>query len=96
MSKPAARIGDMNSGHGCFMPTSLIMGSPTVLINGIPASRLGDQFATHCCPFNGCHNDAVTMGSTTVLINGMPSARVGDDAMGALITTGSTNVLIGG
>jgi uncharacterized Zn-binding protein involved in type VI secretion len=91
-----ARIGDSNSGHDLFPPTSLIEGSDNVLTNGIPTARIGDSFIVHCAPMEGCHSDVVTSGSGTVLVNGKPIARVGDSAMLATIIQGSDNVIAGG
>jgi uncharacterized Zn-binding protein involved in type VI secretion len=66
-------------------------GSPTVLINGMPAARAGDM-ATCAGP-----PDSIAMGSTTVLIGGAPAARIGDStAHGGSIVVGSANVMIGG
>jgi uncharacterized Zn-binding protein involved in type VI secretion len=96
MSKPAARQGDM---HTCPLVDVLkphvggpiIMGSPNVLIGGMPAARVGDPAA--CVgPM-----DVIAMGSGTVLINGQPAARMGDmTAHGGVITLGYGQVLIGG
>jgi uncharacterized Zn-binding protein involved in type VI secretion len=42
--KPAGRLGDAQSGHGCFPPTNCISGSGNVLTNKKPAMRVGDKF----------------------------------------------------
>jgi uncharacterized Zn-binding protein involved in type VI secretion len=95
---PAARVADM---HTCPMVNPngsphvggpvLPAGSPTVLINGMPAARIGDM-ATCAGP-----PDAIAAGSGTVLIGGAPAARLGDaTAHGGTIVAGSANVLIGG
>lgn len=66
-------------------------GSPTVLIGGMPAARVGDM-ATCVGP-----PDTIAMGSATVLIGGMPAARMGDStAHGGTIVLGCPTVLIGG
>lgn len=96
--KPAVRITDM---HTCPMINPggvphvggpvLPPGCPTVLINGLPAARLGDM-ATCAGP-----PDSIVSGSSTVMIGGMPAARLGDStAHGGLIAIGSATVLIGG
>ena len=86
---PAARITDMITSSATMgIPTPIIPpGSPTVLIGGLPAARLGDT----------CGADAIIMGSTTVLIGGMPAARIGDPTAsgGAIIPPGAPTVLIG-
>ena len=72
----AARLTDM---HTCPDSTGPVPhvggpidgpGQPTVLIEGLPASVLGDA-ATCVGP-----PDAVAMGSATVLIGGQPAARM--------------------
>jgi uncharacterized Zn-binding protein involved in type VI secretion len=95
---PAARIADM---HTCPMVNPngsphvggpvLPAGAATVLINGLPAARLGDM-ATCAGP-----PDVIAAGSGTVLIGGAPAARLGDaTAHGGTIVAGSANVMIGG
>jgi uncharacterized Zn-binding protein involved in type VI secretion len=96
--KPAARIMDM---HTCPMINPggvphvggpvLPPGFPTVLINGLPAARLGDMAICAGPP------DSIVSGSATVMIGGMPAARLGDStAHGGLIAIGSATVTIGG
>lgn len=94
---PAARVTDM---HTCPMFTGVVPhvggpvlppGAPTVLINGMPAARLGDMLTCSGPP------DTIVMGSSTVLIGGMPAARLGDStAHGGVIVAGSPTVIIGG
>ncbi|MGQ1785073.1 MULTISPECIES: PAAR domain-containing protein [unclassified Saccharicrinis] len=96
MGAPAARITDM---HTCPMVTGTVPhvggpvlppGSPTVLIGGMPAARVGDM-ATCVGP-----PDMIAMGSGTVMIGGMPAARMGDStAHGGVIVAGCPTVLIG-
>jgi uncharacterized Zn-binding protein involved in type VI secretion len=97
MGKPAARVGDMHSGHGCFPPTNAVVGSPNVKINGRQAMMVGGMYQTHCCPKKGCHPPIQSSGSGTVRINGRPASRLGDmTGCGAATISGSSNVLIGG
>lgn len=97
MGKPACRLGDIHSGHGCFPPTKAIMGSSNVVINGKPALRVGDQFVPHGCPLVPPHPVVAGKGSTTVFTNGKSAMRVGDKtACGCTMIVGSGNVLIGG
>lgn len=97
MGKPATRVGDMQSGHGCFPPTNAIKGTSNVFINGKPAMIVGGQYVTHCCPLPGCHPVILGSGSGTVSINGAPAGRIGDKiACGGSVITGSSNVFIGG
>jgi len=99
MSKPAARLTDM---HACPMQTPAVVpiphvggpiafqGAPTVLINGLPAARVGDVAICVGPP------DVIVAGSPTCLIAGMPAARMGDStAHGGSIVAGSPNVMIG-
>jgi len=99
MSKPAARMGDPTS-HGGVITG----GTPTVLICGQPAARLGDM---HTCPMvtPGVPpvphvGGPIVMGSATVLIGGQPAARMGDQATCTgppdVIAAGCPTVLIGG
>lgn len=92
----AARVGDM---HTCPLSSPnphvggpiLPPGCITVLIEGMPAARVGDMATCTGPP------DAIVKGSGTVMIGGMPAARMGDlTAHGGTITLGSFKVIIGG
>lgn len=94
---PAARITDM---HTCPMVNPgpvphvggpiLPPGSPSVLIGGMPAARVGDMAVCTGPP------DTIIQGSGTVLISGMPAARMGDaTAHGGVIVAGCPTVIIG-
>lgn len=66
-------------------------GSPTVLIGGMPALRVGDMLTCSGPP------DSVVKGSATVLVGGVPAARLGDStAHGGSIVAGCFTVMIGG
>jgi len=101
MGKPAARLGDIGSGHGChFPPTSAIEGSPNIFINDRPAVRKGHAYAQHGCV--GCpippppHSRKLAEGSPTVFFNDQPAGRIGDSIdCGGQAATGSPNVFIG-
>ena len=94
---PAARLLDM---HLCPMVTGIVPhvggpvtgpGCPTVLIQSMPAARLGDMMACVGPP------DTIVKGSATVMIGGMPAARLGDmGAHGGSIILGCFTVMIGG
>ncbi|NOZ02302.1 MAG: hypothetical protein GXP54_10495 [Deltaproteobacteria bacterium] len=103
----ASRIGDKSrcpaDAHGCpGCPHSVIgpavAGSPNVLINGIPALRVGDPgIHAACC---GPNTWTATAGSSTVFINGKAAHRVGDQdahcgGVGQMVD-GSPDVDIGG
>jgi uncharacterized Zn-binding protein involved in type VI secretion len=86
--KPAARVSDTNAcpvkGHG-HNPVSV--GSPDVVINNLPAARVGDS--------SSC-GDSISVGIASILINGQPVAHLGSaTAHGGAIITGSRNVLVG-
>ena len=88
MAHPAGRLSDLNAcplpGHGRNPTTS---GSVNVLINGLPALRVGDS--TAC-------GDAVTQGIGSIMVNGQPIAHLGSaTAHGGVIVSGSGDVLVG-
>jgi uncharacterized Zn-binding protein involved in type VI secretion len=74
VGSPAARLGDPTVHGG-----TIVVGLPTVLIGGQPASRIGDM---HVCPqVTGVvpHvGGPLVLGSFTVLTGGVPQSRVGD------------------
>ena len=82
--------------HPCVGPA--IIGSPDVMVNGMPAIRVGDQgLHAACC---GSNMWTAKMGSSTVKINNQKAHRMGDQdehcgGMGQMIE-GSTNVMTGG
>ena len=89
--QPAARLGDIDTGHPPAPPTPIITASGNVFINGRPAARKGDMLVPH-------HPGVriITEGSGSVLINGKPAARITDAInCGGKIIVGSGNVLIG-
>jgi uncharacterized Zn-binding protein involved in type VI secretion len=104
---PQGRVGDLAQApvdaHGCLAcPHPVIgpavVGSPDVLVNGLPAVRVGDM-GIHALCCNGNTWNA-QMGSATVRINGKPAHRMGDmtkhcGGVGKLIA-GSPDVLVGG
>ncbi|MCL2724717.1 MAG: PAAR domain-containing protein [Polyangiaceae bacterium] len=99
MGKPAARLGDNGSGHGCHhLATPAIEGSPDIFINGRPAVRKGHAYAPHDCP--RCkkpkHSRKLKEGSPTVFFNDQPAGRIGDAIdCGGKVVVGSPNVFIG-
>ena len=95
----AARVGDIGSAHGCFVPTPIISASNGVFINGQPAARQGDALAPHgggCSGKHGSHPRTIAGGSTGVWIDGKPAARLGDAIdCGGVIISASNDVIIG-
>jgi uncharacterized Zn-binding protein involved in type VI secretion len=104
---PQSRLTDMANvpadAHGCPLcphPATgpAIAGSPNVLVNSLPALRVGDR-GVHiaCCDGNTW---APTKGSSSVLINNIPAVRLGDTTghcggVGQMIG-GSPTVMTGG
>lgn len=88
----------ISTGHGCDTTTVTDVGSSTVLVNGYGVCRLGDSIKIHninsgasCIP----HTAYINSASSTVFANGIAIARKDDSADNGLITSGSTNVIIG-
>lgn len=92
----AARLTDMHicpmvSGTVPHVGGPIIGGAATVLINNMPAAKLGDS-----CTCTG-PPDIIIKGSATVMIENKPAARLGDmTAHGGSIVVGSPTVIIGG
>lgn len=79
-------------------PGLVATGCEQVLINRLPAARLGDDHLCLLPPLAGPHPpNKIVKGSASVLIGGRPAARIGDlTGCGAAISTGSPDVDIGG
>ena len=93
---PAAHIGSITTGHGCWPPTVVATGASTVIGSIAPLSRIGDIAIPHNCSPIGSHGLAVAIGSTTVITENMPAARIGDlMTCGDVIATGDTTIIIG-
>ena len=91
------RKGDSCTGHGCFPPRESTGGSGDVFVNGIHVHRLGDGWASHCCPGSGCHGGLLDAGSGTVSANGKQLGRIGDPvSCGSSVASGSGDVFAGG
>lgn len=89
----AATMFDATSHPGIIMG-----GASKVFINFLPAARVTDKHICLLPPTAGPHPPStILQGSTSVFIEGQPAARIGDKTgCGAVITTGSLDVLIGG
>ena len=104
---PQSKVGDKAfnpaDAHGCpVCPHPVqgpgVNGSPNVLVNNMPALRVGDP-GVHaaCCGPNSWN---VAQGSSTVFFNNIKAARIGDQTShcggsGNLIE-GSSDVMTGG
>ena len=93
MTRPVARIGDADIVH--CSPMVRAMGAPNVLVNGRPASCLGDLNTVHkfpagkkCLP----HAEPIFKGGPTVFCNGRPIGHIGDKTCTA-VALGSESVL---
>lgn len=96
----AARKGDKTTGpsNHPWMQAPAIEGSPNVIINGKPAVRVGDHFASHSLPFPPImpHDSVAAQGSKTVFVNGKALSRIGDQtSCSDIIAEGSPNVIVG-
>ncbi|MEC7986949.1 MAG: PAAR domain-containing protein [Myxococcota bacterium] len=104
---PQSKVGDKAlcpaDSHGkpcCAHPVQGpgVNGSPNVLVNNMPALRLGDPGVhSGCC---GPNTWNVSAGSATVFFNNIKAARIGDQTVhcggsGNLIE-GSSDVITGG
>ena len=106
MGRPVAVTGAAcTTGHGCDSVTTVLGGSPNVVVGNVGVLRQGDPLAAHTiqqtppllpqCINHPCQ--IVNTGSTTVFVNGIPIARVGDLVdIGGAITAGIPNVVAGG
>ena len=93
------------TGHGCDAVTTVLGGSPNVIVGNLGVLRQGDPLAVHTInqtppllpPCIDHPGQVVNTGSATVFVNGIPIARVGDLVdIGGSITVGIPNVLAGG
>lgn len=90
------RLGDIDSGHGCWPPRPNVQASINHMANGIGIHRQGDGWATHCCG-PSCHAGVAAQGSSTVFTNGKQRMRIGDPvSCGSTCAEGSPNVFAGG
>lgn len=96
----SSRVGDSIAPHGCWSGGAVSSGSSNVLVNGKPAARISDSGTPHgwiCPESNPPHGVVISGGSGSVFINGMSAARIGDaTGCGSMISSGSSNVLMGG
>src|SRR5882724_4026676 len=85
---PAARISDLTAHGG-----TVVVGCPTVVMDFLPASRIGDM---HVCPMVTVLVPHVggpfVLGSFTVIVGGVPQSRVTD----MLICVGPPDILVNG
>ncbi|AIU89458.1 type VI secretion system PAAR protein [Pectobacterium odoriferum] len=85
----AVKLGDSDTGHGSHPPTSVVAGSSTVKVDGLPLARQGDPLAPHG------HSRIISGGSSSVFIDGKPAARTGDTVSCGGVIIGGGSVAIG-
>ena len=87
---PAARQGDLTNHGG-----AVVMGAPTVMIDGKPAARKEDIASCPVVPAPPVPphvGGQIINGSSTVFIGGKPAARVGD----TIVEVGATSTIAAG
>tara|TARA_B110000881_G_C18158457_1_gene309516 strand:+ start:59 stop:361 length:303 start_codon:yes stop_codon:yes gene_type:complete len=97
----AARTTDPISPHSPCAPGQCGPGSNNVIIQGLPAYRVGDDTLPHGVPqpLVGCvpHVTKLVKGSHNVFINNQPAGRVSDShSCGVIVTSGANKVIING
>ena len=93
----AARTTDPISPHSPCPPEKCGPGSNNVIIQGLPAYRVGDSTVPHgfvlCVP----HVTPLVKGSHNVFVNNQPAGRVGDShSCGVVVIAGANKVNING
>ena len=97
-----SRVGDsLSTGHACTGTTTIASSNTdgTVHANNIDIIVVGAPTVSHpfppsppCAP----HVANLNAGSSSVFINGIAVGRVGDSADAGAMTSGSSNVYVGG
>ena len=64
-----SRLGDFESGHGCWFPVPVVSSVGTVLVNKLPAASVGDVTSAHVCPKKPPHIDQISKGSAKIFVN---------------------------
>lgn len=91
------RLSDICTGHGCWPPRPNVQASTDVFVNSRGAHRVGDAWASHCCPGDGCHASVACTGSPNVYVNSKAVCRCGDAVCcGSSMATCSGNVFANG
>lgn len=95
MSKGAARLADICTGHPKAAPRPNTQGSPDTFINNRPAHRQSDAWGLHGRKRK--HTSVLADGSPSVFTNNLRQGRIGDPvACGSKVMTGSEDVFVGG
>lgn len=90
-----SRLGDITTGHGCHAPVIGATASPNVMVNKMPAHKVGDTTVPHTCGTD-VHPDVMSVGAATVMVNGSPAMKIGGLLTpGGTMAEGSHNVFIG-
>lgn len=91
------RITDLDIVH-CSLPVRAV-GSPNVIVSGLPWSCVSHINVTHLLPGSPCpaHVAPIGAGSSSVFVNGLAAGRIGSPIVTCTVTaSGSPNVFCGG
>jgi len=95
-----ARVGDtVATGHICATTTTLAFANHNVNAQGANALVVGDLTVSHAAPPQppcAPHTAPINSGSSKVTIGGIAAARQTDSCDAGTITSGASNVSIGG
>lgn len=96
MMPAVVRLGDQDTGHGCYPPRANNGSCSTVFADGKLIHRKGDSWNVHSCPDNPPHDATLSGGSGTVMVEGAAVGRVGDSvSCGGAAAQGSSTVFAG-
>lgn len=100
-AKAISRLGDLCTGHDCWLPRPNIEACKSVFVNNLPVHLVGQRWASHCCihtgdNHHGCHDGVTISGSSNVYIENVLVAREGDPvSCGSRVGKGSPDLECG-
>lgn len=91
MGQKFVLVGDIGTEHNGYVPSPVVAGSPTVMMDNKPVARLGDPLEPHARPGRPPHPRSIAEGSNTIFVDGKPVALTGHavDCGGVVIGSGS-------
>lgn len=91
MGRKFVLVGDIGTEHNGYVPSPVVAGSPTVIMDNKPVARVGDPLEPHSRPGSSKHPRNIAQGSSTILVDGKPVALTNHavDCGGILIGSGS-------
>ncbi|WP_447956373.1 type VI secretion system PAAR protein [Vreelandella sp. EE7] len=91
MGQKFVLVGDIGTEHNGYVPSPVISGSPTVIMDGKPVARKGDPLEAHQKPSHSPHPRSIAQGSGTIFVDGTPVALTSHDVDcgGVVIGSGS-------